>query len=59
MHSKPLYSVPVLIQGVFHYETQPVTIIHSGKTGAGCGSSLLSRHVIQLLLNHLLKHKGS
>lgn len=58
MRGKPLYSVPVLIHSVFHYETQPVTIIRTGKTRIVCGSSLPSRHVIQLHRNYLLKHRG-
>lgn len=56
--SRPLHSVPVLIHGVFHCETMPVTIIHTGKTRVGCGCLLVSSHVIQLLLYYLLRHRG-
>lgn len=43
---------------MFHYETVPVTIIHTGKTTAGCGFLLLSSYVIQLPLNYLVRHRG-
>lgn len=58
MPGKPLYSVPVLIQGVSCYETRPVTVICTGKTGASCGILLLSRHVVGLRLYYLLRHRG-